>query len=419
MDKAKGELMKVSGFGPLQGLHKLRPEDYKNYLKMISATNKAVKFPQFHAVISAEGKSYDKFALTEIAEQWLAAMGYGGQPYLIVYHHDTNNRHVHMVTTRVGKQGKKIRDSFENIRAIQQLNQILGIDEKHTAKVDTEKALTYQFATRAQFMMILESKAYVLKEVAGKFQVIKFGKQQGEVDLHLVEERLKNNQPDHNRKVQLKALFHKYAGLYATDLTKGRTGYTSEFSARLKQKFGIDLIFHASGDKLPYGYTIIDHAERSVFKGGEIMPLKELLAVPGFKGFVREENDLSADQNAFHNTLGNEFHDYYAAILKATLYNYPDLEQGLQHQGLVIIRKGEHFTIHDPGTGMSIDTDELLDEKDHQVMVEYFSQLGEVNEEVYRQYYHIPEVYIAPDVDDEAINGRNRRRKKKARTNTR
>jgi len=43
MDKNKGELMKVMNFGPLQGLSHLRPQDYKNYLKMVSALNKAVK----------------------------------------------------------------------------------------------------------------------------------------------------------------------------------------------------------------------------------------------------------------------------------------------------------------------------------------------------------------------------------------
>ena len=60
LDKNKGELMKVSGFGPLEGLQHWRPEDYRNYLKAVSATNKAVKLPQFHAVISADGKSHDK-----------------------------------------------------------------------------------------------------------------------------------------------------------------------------------------------------------------------------------------------------------------------------------------------------------------------------------------------------------------------
>src|SRR5579859_6460369 len=96
VDRNKGELMKVVNFGPLQGLGKLKPQDYKNYLQLVSSTNKAVKKPQFHVAISCAGKEYDKQQLTEMAVQWLELMGYGKQPYLIIFHKDTNNHHVHI-----------------------------------------------------------------------------------------------------------------------------------------------------------------------------------------------------------------------------------------------------------------------------------------------------------------------------------
>ena len=80
VDRDKGELMMVANFGALQGLQNLRPEDYKNYLKSVSANNRAVKKPQFHAAISAEGKSYDKHALAEIAIQWLEKIGIKVEP---------------------------------------------------------------------------------------------------------------------------------------------------------------------------------------------------------------------------------------------------------------------------------------------------------------------------------------------------
>ena len=98
VDANKGELMKVANFGALQGLMNVRPEDYKNHLAMVSAMNKHVKRPQFHVVISAEGRSYDKHELTAIGEEWLAQMGYEKQPSLIIFHKDTANNHVHLVT---------------------------------------------------------------------------------------------------------------------------------------------------------------------------------------------------------------------------------------------------------------------------------------------------------------------------------
>ena len=411
VDKNKGELMKAANFGPLQALGQLRPQDYKNYLKMVSATNKAVKKPQLHVAISGEGKSYDKHELTEIATQWLEKMGYGKQPYLIIFHKDTRNNHVHIVSTRVDKQGKKISDSYEQIKGQQRMNMVMGLDEKHSASADVEKALTYCFGTKAQFMMILERQGYTLREIDSKFQIIKFGRQQGEVDLSLVEERLKNYLFNVDRKTQLKALFHKYAAVYSTSLNKERTAYASEFSARLKEKFGIDLVFHASGDKPPYGYTIIDHATKTVFKGGEIMPLKELLAVRQVKSYF-DDNGFSSAGITVTETGNDELRGYYAAILKAALYNYPDLTQGLMHQGLIISRNGEQFTLYDPSAGITVDTQDLLNEKDHGLMAAQFNQAEETGEEIYRHPTYIPEPYIAPDIDDEAVHGRKRAKKR-------
>ena len=417
MDKNKGELMKVANFGTLQGLGILRPQDYRQYLKMVSATNKAVKKPQFHVAISAGGRSFNKNELTEIATQWMERMGYGKQPYLIIFHKDTWNNHVHVVSTRVDKQGKKIRDSYEQIRGQAQMNIVLGLDEKHDAKSDIANALAYQFATKAQFMMILESRGYTLKEQSGQFLVIKFGKRQGEVNISAIEERLAAYAPDDNRKVQLKALFHKYTALYSTELIKARSGYGSAFSAALKERFGIDLLFHASGDKPPYGFTIIDNPGKQVFKGGEIMPLKELLALQA----VSHEQELGTGiaPNVQNENVPGEKAPYYSALLKAALHNYPDLIQGLQHQGLVIYRNGESFYLHDPGANVSIGLEDLLDEKDYNLIVENFSQSQEISEELYRQHHHLRGFNLASDIDDEAIHGRNRRRKKKARTNTR
>jgi len=251
IDRNKGELMRTANFGSLQGMQQLRPEDYRQYFKMVAATNKQVKRAQFHAVISAKGREYDKQVLTDVAEKWLAVMGYGSQPYLIIYHKDTKNNHVHLVSVRVDHHGKKISDQFEKIRAVQQLNTIMGRDIKHNAANDIASALTYQFATRAQWMMILESQGYVMRDQGGSMQVIKFGTLQGEINLKLIEEKLRHYQPDQDRKVQLKALFHKYMALYSTELMKDRSGYGSDFSVLLKEKFGIDLLFHASGDKPP------------------------------------------------------------------------------------------------------------------------------------------------------------------------
>ena len=426
VDSGKGELMRVSGFGALNALGVLKPEDYKNHLKAVSALNKRVTNAQFHATISTKGRGHDKYALTQIATEWLNKMGYGDQPYLVIFHKDTANNHVHIVTTRVDKQGKKISSAFEKVRGSQHLNNILGLDENHSAKLDIEKALSYSFSTKAQFMMVLESRGYVLREKDGKLDVMKFGVQQGEVSIALIEQHIRKQ--DHSARIkQLKAIFHKYAATYDTTLVPNKIalpgayakitkGFTSEFSARLKDKLGLELIYHASGDKPPYGYTIIDHATKMVVKGGEVMSLAAMLDIPAGKQYFDEkasEADLKAEKLR---QLDETNRVYYTALLKATLYNYPDLVQGLQHQGLTIFHQGDNYTLNDPGTRVSIDISDLLDEGEYRYLVECYNRWAENDSGFQQQPAFVPGISIAQDIDDEAMHGRKRRRKGSGRS---
>jgi hypothetical protein len=430
IDRGKGELMKVVNFGSLQALENLRPEDYKAYLKAISARNSRVKAPQFHAAISAKGRTYDKDALTEIAEQWMRRMGYENQPYLVVFHKDTANNHVHIVSTRIGRDGKKINSEFENIRALQNLNKVLGIDPRFNAQQDFDKALSYRFSTKAQFKMILENEGYTLRELDDKLELIKFGVKQGKFELSKVLEKTMGYQPDKQRLLQLKALFLKYGGVFDVTLSPNAVpmpgnysqetkGFTSPLAQHLKEKFGIDLIFHYRDDKPPYGYSIIDRSVKAVYKGSEVMPLKELLAIKSDQKKYINEDELSPgnDPKPTANTADEK--QYYAAILKAAIRNYPDLMQGLHHLGLNIIQKGNEFLFADYANHTFININELLDDEEAAEIARYFNGYLELENEVGHQFGYIPSVSISDDVDDEAIHGRNRRRKKHPRTNSR
>ena len=278
MDRGKGELMKVANFGALQAFGSLGPQDYKDYLMQLASLNKRVVYPQFHATISAKGKDSSKNELTGLAEKWLDKMGYGKQPYLIVFHKDTDHNHVHLVTCRVNRKGEKISSAFEHNRAIQALNQLLGLDEDHIARKDLKEALAYRFSTKAQFAMVLESRGYVVRDD----KLVKYGKQLLDIP------DLRFSPVNKQRAVQLKAIFRKYAPQYSCTLKsetvalpsgfeKVTNRFHSDFSVFMREKFGVEMVFHAAKDKPVYGYTIIDHAQQCVFKGSEVMPLKALL----------------------------------------------------------------------------------------------------------------------------------------------
>src|SRR5690606_25277924 len=191
--------------------------------------------------------------------------------------------------TRVGRDGKKINDSFEKIRAYEVLNRIVGVEEKQQTDKDIEKALTYGFSTRAQFMMVLEAQGYSLKLSDGEYQISRFGKRQGTVSLEQVDAKIGTFSKDINRLAQLRAVFAKYQDQYDPAVVhtpaplpgnrpSAPSGYTSAMAQMLSAKFGVQVIFHGKDGKPPYGYTIIDHSRKMVYKGKDLMPLAEFIA---------------------------------------------------------------------------------------------------------------------------------------------
>lgn len=381
VEKDNGELMKVANFGALQGLDQLKPADYVNYLTARSATSSRIRYPQFHAVISCKGKSHTKQELAAIAELWLKGMGYETQPYLLVFHKDTRNNHIHMVSTRIDNDGRKINDSFEKIRAYQILNQVMGIDEKQQTVSDIEKAMGYSFATRAQFMMLLEAKGYTLKLTDEYYLVCRYGKQQGSIKLDLVDTQIGTYRKDIDRLAQLRAVVGKYCRNHDATLVRttlklpggmetNSNGYTSKLADFMASKFGIQVLFHSRDNKPVYGYTVIDHAKKIVYKGGDLMPLAEF-AMNIEDVTSLPEYDLGKETILISDDINDEQIDN-TSLDKATDYPTAPDANGF-------------FTEQAPAN----------------------TWLSEISLE------------ISDDIDDEAILGRNRQRKRKARTNTR
>mgnify|MGYP002754041489 CR=1 FL=1 len=56
-------------------------------------------------------------ALSRIAAEYMEALGYGAQPYIIFRHNDIPRAHIHIVSLRVDSEGRKINDRFERRRS--------------------------------------------------------------------------------------------------------------------------------------------------------------------------------------------------------------------------------------------------------------------------------------------------------------
>ena len=280
VDRNTGELMLIANFGAMQALNNPRPQDLVNYLLMVSAQNRVIKNTQFHAVISAKGRNYNKQELTKAAVMWLKEMKYGDQPYLIVFHKDTENNHVHIVSSRVGKDGKQIDRDYEQVRAVRNINKVLGYDF----------AMQYQFSTKAQFYLILENQGFLGRNYLNEEKLQK---------------KLSSYVPDKARIADLKELFIAYKA-------------NSAFVQQMQSQYGIDLVFHSSEGKKPYGYTVIDHTTKQVFKGSEILNLKYLLDEN--LNFELINKPVNIDLNDY---LSHEAITYYSEYASEPVYIGP------------------------------------------------------------------------------------------------
>ena len=57
--------------------------------------------------------------LVQVAREYMEALGYGNQPYIVFKHSDIAREHIHIVSLRVDSRGQKINDKFEKRRSKQ------------------------------------------------------------------------------------------------------------------------------------------------------------------------------------------------------------------------------------------------------------------------------------------------------------
>ena len=219
---------------------------------------------------------------------------------MIVFHKDTENNHVHIVSTRVDKNtGKKIKDNFEKLKSQKALANVL---EKHLGINKTkeiEKLLQYKVSNIQQLENLLAINGFKvrLKEDNPKeIEILHNGIVQKSV--YLDEIPYENNKKD-KRIYQIKQFIEKYKQIHSNKVFKviddreekglyernpnaepisitPKIEYQSELQKKLHDIFGIDIVFHFKDDKQPFGYTLIDNLHQKVYKGSEIMKMNEI-----------------------------------------------------------------------------------------------------------------------------------------------
>lgn len=138
--------------------------------------------------------------LTQIAKEYMEALGYGNQPYIVFKHNDIAREHIHIVSLRIDGEGKKINDKFEKRRSKQitdalerkysliPSSKVTDREMKEVSKIDTTKGNIkeqvaetllsvlkhYEFCSLGELNAILSAYNLAVEEVKTEFRGKKY-----------------------------------------------------------------------------------------------------------------------------------------------------------------------------------------------------------------------------------------------------
>ena len=138
--------------------------------------------------------------LTQIAKEYMEALDYGNQPYIVFKHNDIAHEHIHIVSLRINGEGKKINDKFEKRRSKQitdalerkynliPSSKVTDREMKEVSKIDTTKGNIkeqvaetllsvlkhYEFCSLGELNTILSVYNLAVEEVKTEFRGKKY-----------------------------------------------------------------------------------------------------------------------------------------------------------------------------------------------------------------------------------------------------
>ena len=117
VEKGEAEVILSKGlYQPAEGEFKM--EEVLRDIQALIPTHCRTKKSVFHCSLNPHpDERLSDERLATLAEEYMQALGYGSQPYIVFKHHDIEREHIHIVSLRVNEQGEKINDRFEKRRS--------------------------------------------------------------------------------------------------------------------------------------------------------------------------------------------------------------------------------------------------------------------------------------------------------------
>ncbi|QQT26291.1 MULTISPECIES: conjugal transfer protein MobB [Bacteroidota] len=281
---------------------------FEPYLSANIKTEKTVRH------ISLNPDPSDKISdeqFTDMAQEYMERMGYGNQPYIVFKHTDIDRTHIHIVSTCVGIDGKKIPDDYDHPRSMAicrdletkyNLNKAIEQEQKQVNKIfkpinhkngDIKSQIAsvvrhlpknYSFSTMGNYNALLSLFNITAEEVKGErngqpvnglvylaldengnkasnpFKASLFGKDAGVAQLQKHFEKSKEKMKTTPVRAVLKN---------TVELAIHTTSNEMEFRKQLTEQ-GINTITRRNSEGRIYGMTFIDYESRSVWNGSQL-----------------------------------------------------------------------------------------------------------------------------------------------------
>lgn len=301
---------------------------------------------QFHVSASVEGRTMTPQELTDFARELMKGMGYEKQPYFVYAHHDTDNNHVHILSTRIQPNGYAISDHQDIRRLNACANRILASDINN----DIERIFGYDYETEGQFANIVRSFGFKMEKSLDGYRLLKNGGNAGNISIGDIFKHInKISQKRKDRATQLRAIIKKYKdeiadGKYQSlnspevskskkkkptrpksnpdikkildkngkPLSKEQQEQLQQLIFTLKKSFGIDICFQKDKNGQVRGYGIVDHAGKIAFDGSKVMKLSELIDFTPKQ--ERRPSPLDVYRDIFRVEINNDRRNDYMRI---------------------------------------------------------------------------------------------------------
>jgi len=107
VQQGRAEILHASGF--VKDAHQLNFYDKISHFNRHISLNEKATTNTLHVSLNLDpNEQLSNAELMEISSSYMNKIGFGHQPYLVYRHHDAGHPHIHIVTTNIQLDGKRI-----------------------------------------------------------------------------------------------------------------------------------------------------------------------------------------------------------------------------------------------------------------------------------------------------------------------